>query len=562
MTSASALERQLQSLDGQSYAAYKRIKGDYQLSSCRLTLAHVQGDPFAAPSRVHLWVTHGQSQWPQSYWQDSVRRVVLADFLHRHISQVIPKVQQRRGSGKSGSLVVADPSQVVLARTAVQVRQKGIELRLGVGLPAYGRRIAGQAAQELLLQDLPELVQCTLYHQPDWCDALDHHIATVENAQALRRQLTAKKLVAFIANGAVLPRRSGVDPRSLPTAVPFQSPPSLEVTLDIPHSGVVTGLGIPEGVTLIVGGGYHGKSTVLKAIAEGVYNHIPGDGREQVVANEGTVKIRAEDGRSVTGVNISPFIDRLPQGISTQSFSTTNASGSTSQAANILEAMEAGARVLLIDEDTAATNLMIRDRNMQSLIAKEKEPITPFIDKVQQLYTDYGISTILVVGGSGDYFEVADHVIALDNYEAKDVTAEAKAISAKYPSNRQGEGGQTFGTITQRQIQLPAFDTGRKPAKVKTQQLTTVSIGKEDIDLRGIEQLVEPNQVRAIAHTILTWQQQGRAHGLSDFLDDVMLWVERRDFDGLTPYPMADLSEFRRYELAAVVNRLRRLQRV
>ncbi|MEM9809415.1 MAG: ABC-ATPase domain-containing protein, partial [Cyanobacteria bacterium P01_D01_bin.56] len=445
--------------------------------------------------------------------------------------------------------------------TAVQVTTDGIELRLGVGLPAHGRRIAGQAAQELLLQDLPELIQATLHHQPHWCADLDRHIATVEDANALRQQLSEQNLVAFIANGSVLPRRSGVDPRPLPTAIPFKYPASLEVTLKTPHSGAVTGLGIPKGVTLIVGGGYHGKSTVLKTIAEGAYNHIPGDGRERVVANEATVKIRAEDGRSVTGINISPFIDRLPQGISTKNFSTTNASGSTSQAANILEAMEAGAEVLLIDEDTAATNLMIRDRNMQSLIAKEKEPITPFIDKVRQLYTDHGISTILVMGGSGDYFDVADQVIALDNYMAQDVTDQAKAIAAKYPSNRQGEGGKHFGTLTQRQIQLPSFDMGRKPAKVKTQKLTTVTIGKEDIDLRGIEQLVEPNQVRAIAHAILTWQQQGRAHNLSELLDDVMAWVERREFDGLTPFPMADLSEFRRYELAAVINRLRELQR-
>ena len=399
MTLASALEKQLQSLDRQSYSAYKRLKGTYRFADFTLTVAHVQGDPFAAPSRVSLWVSHGQAQWPQPYWQDAVRQVVLGDFLHRRINNVIPQIQQRRGSGKSGCLGVATTSQVVLARTAVQVTTAGIELRLGVGLPAHGRRIAAQAAQELLLEDLPKLVQATLRHQPHWCAELDNHIATVEDANVLRQQLTEHNLVAFIANGSILPRRSGVDARALPTAIPFKSPASLEVTLQTSHSGAITGLGIPEGVTLIVGGGYHGKSTVLKAIAEGAYNHIPGDGRERVVANEATVKIRAEDGRSVTGVDISPFIDRLPQGISTKNFSTTNASGSTSQAANILEAMEAGAEVLLIDEDTAATNLMIRDRNMQSLIVKQKEPITPFIDKVRQLYTDHGISTILVMGG-------------------------------------------------------------------------------------------------------------------------------------------------------------------
>ena len=559
MTSHTVLERLLKQLDGSSYSAYKRLKDSYSFPDFELTLTHIQGDPFAAPSRVSIWTCHSQSQWPQDYWNTSVRQTVLADFLHRQIHALLPSIQQRRGSGKSGSLVIASVSQAVLARTAVKVTENGIELRLGVGLPAFGRRIAGHAARELLTQDLPQLVINTLYHQPDWYGALEQHIATVEDANALRQQLSSQKIVAFIANGSILPRRSGIDPQPLAEAVPFKSPRSLEVTLDTPHTGPITGLGIPQGVTLIVGGGYHGKSTVLKAIAHGVYNHIPNDGREQVVADKTTVKIRAEDGRSVTGVDISPFIDHLPQGVSTKLFNTANASGSTSQAAAILEAIEAGAGVLLIDEDTAATNLMIRDLNMQALIAKEKEPITPFIDKVRQLYTDYGISTVLVMGGSGDYFEVADQVISLDNYRAYDVTSQAKTIAAANPSQRQGEGGKHFGSITRRHIQLPQFGTGRKPAKVKTQRLTTLTIGLEDIDLRSMEQLIESNQARAIAHTLLTWQQHHRIHSLRDLLDDIMIWVNRPDFDALTPYPMADLSQFRRHELAAVINRLRNL---
>ncbi|MEO0349152.1 MAG: ABC-ATPase domain-containing protein [Cyanobacteria bacterium P01_A01_bin.15] len=562
MTSQNTLRKTLEQLDGRSYAAYKGIKGTYRFPNFDLTLAHVQGDPFAAPSRVTVWMCHSAAKWPQHYWNNPTRRVVLADFLHRQLTATIPEIQQRRGSGKSGRLELAAPSQAVLARTAVQVTPGGIELRLGVGLPAFGRRIAGQAAGELLTQDLPRLVTMALHHQPEHQLALGQHLAVVEDAEALRQQLPEHDLVAFIANGAILPRRSGVDPRPLSTALPCQAPSALEVTLHTPHGGAIAGLGIPRGVTLIVGGGYHGKSTVLKAIAQGVYNHIPGDGRERVVADGATVKVRAEDGRSVAGVDISPFIKDLPQGLSTAAFSTANASGSTSQAANILEAVEAGAAVLLIDEDTAATNLMIRDRNMQTLIAKDKEPITPFIDKVQQLYSDYGISTVLVMGGSGDYFEVADRVIALDSYGVEDVTARAKAIAAEHPSQRQGEGGDRFGSFPRRQIQLPSFDTGRRPAKVKTQGLTTLTIGTETIDLRALEQIVEPNQARAIAHAILTWQQQQHTQPLPALLDNIMARIKQRDFDALTPYPMADLSEFRRYELAAVISRLRGLSTV
>lgn len=553
MTSHKTLEHQLEQLDGRSYSAYKSLKGIYTFSNFDLTLAHIQGDPFAPPSRAIVWLSHKQAEIPHNYWQMPLQQKVLADFLHRTVVSLMPSIQPRQRSG--GYWVVAPTSQVVLARTAVQVTLKGIELRLGIGLPAFGRRIAGHKAKELLLQDLPQLVEAAFQYQPGWQPLLEQHIAVVEDACALRAQLQEKDLVAFIADGAILPRQSSVSTQPLVDAVPFKSPSSLAVTLQTPHGGAITGLGIPAGITLIVGGGYHGKSTMLGAIANGIYNHIPGDGRERVVANANTVKIRAEDGRSVTGVDVSPFISQLPQKISTQSFCTANASGSTSQAANILEAIEAGARMLLIDEDTAATNLMIRDRAMQTLIAKENEPITPFIDKVRQLYADYGISTVLVMGGSGDYFEVADHVIALENYLVHDVTTKAKAIAAQHPSNRLSEGGQHFGSITQRRLRLP----DRKPAKVKSHALTDLTIGTEAVDLRGIEQLLESGQARAIAHAILTWQQQSRSHVLSDLLDDIMTWVNRQDFDALTPYPMGDLSEFRRHELAAVINRLRGL---
>ncbi|MEM7796994.1 MAG: P-loop domain-containing protein, partial [Cyanobacteria bacterium P01_C01_bin.118] len=290
MTSHHTLEQQLDHLDGQSYSAYKGLKGTYGFPEFELTLAHVQGDPFAAPSRVSIWVSHGQAQIPVSYWREPIRQTVLADFLHRRVSGVIPQVQQRRGSGKSGQLMVASTSQVILARTAVQVTAEGIELRLGVGLPAFGRRIAGKAAKTLLTQDFPKLIAAALYYQSSWQSALELHMNTVEDANAIRSQLAEHNLMAFIANGSILPRQSGVDSRPLADGIPFKSPPALEVALQTPHTGIVRGLGIPAGVTLIVGGGYHGKSTVLKAIAQGAYNHIPGDGRDRVVANAATVK--------------------------------------------------------------------------------------------------------------------------------------------------------------------------------------------------------------------------------------------------------------------------------
>ncbi|MEM9162234.1 MAG: ABC-ATPase domain-containing protein, partial [Cyanobacteria bacterium P01_F01_bin.4] len=541
------LSRTLRQLDGQSYKAYKQLAGYYRFPDFDLDIAHVQGDPFAAPSRISIWLPHEVAEFPEEWRQTPLRRVALADALHRQVYQMIPQVQQRRGSGKSGRLIVSSVSQAILPRTAVQIHEGFIELRLGVGLPAFGRRIAGHEASALFTEDIPQLVAQSLIYAALPQAELLRQIETVEDAAALRQQLSEQGLVAFIANGAILPRRSGVDERPLQgQAVAFQTPAGLEITLQTPHSGAIAGMGIPAGITLIVGGGYHGKSTVLRAIEQGVYNHIPGDGRERVVTDEGAVKIRAEDGRSVIGVNISPFINNLPQGISTQQFSTPNASGSTSQAAGIIEAIEAGARVLLIDEDTAATNFMIRDRNMQALIAKDKEPITPFVDKVRQLYDDYGISTILVMGGSGDYFKVADTVIALDSYQPRMVTDQAKAI-AQADEDRRPEGGEQFGQLTPRYIDLSGLQQHPRGNKVKVRDVDAVVIGQEAIDLRAVEQLIEPNQVRAIAQAINDLQRRGAASQspLPELLERLMEQLGNQGLDSISPFPMADLAMFR-----------------
>jgi predicted ABC-class ATPase len=295
----------------------------------------------------------------------------------------------------------------------------------------------------------------------------------------------------------------------------------------------------------------------------GIYNHIPGDGRHQVVTDAAAFKIRAEDGRSVTAVDISPFLHHLPQGQSTQHFSTPNASGSTSQAAAIMEALEVGARVLLVDEDTSATNFMIRDRRMQALIPKSAEPITPLVDKVRQMYTDYGISTILVMGGSGDYFDVADQVIALENFVPHDVTHQAQAIAAAYPTHRRPEGGPHFGPLTARQLQWPTLpDPGAQGRiKIKVQFPHQLQLGREVIDLSALEQLVEAGQIRAIAAAMLYLQRHYTASPpfLAVALASMMASLHDQGLDQLTPWLEVDLADFRGLDLAAAVNRWRLL---
>ncbi len=562
MTIAQTLRQTLHKLDGASYGAYKSIKGRYDFGDFTLWIDHVQGDPFAAPSRVRVEVAAAIAQWPAALWSNPVRTLALEDYLLRAFGEGARDLSGHRGSGKSGLMQILQVGQEAIAQTAINIDKGNVEARFTVGLPAQGRRILGRMAAALLCEDVPELVERSLLTPAFKLSHVSRHIETIEDHLALQGQLGDRGLVAFVANGAILPRRSGVDDRPLPGAIPFQSPPELAVTLTAPNGGPIEGMGIPQGITLIVGGGYHGKSTLLQAIELGIYAHIPGDGREAVVTDGRAVKIRAEDGRSVVGVDISPFINHLPQGQSTTAFSTTNASGSTSQAANLIEALEAGAKVLLVDEDTAATNFMIRDRRMQKLIAKDKEPITPLIDKIRQLWEEHGVSTVLVMGGSGDYFEVADRVIALDQFRPVDVTIQAKDIAAAYPNERTPEGSPHFGPITPR-IPLPASidpKRGKRDVNIKVQGVDGITLGTADIDLGAVAQVVNPGQLRAIAAALVYGQNRLGSQTLPAFLDELMAAIARQGLDAFAPYPTGEYVGFRRFELAAALNRLRTLQ--
>jgi predicted ABC-class ATPase len=552
-------------LDGANYKAYKEIKGNYQFPDFTLIIDHVQGDPFASPSKFRVKIPQSVAGFPQQLYQSSSREIALRDYLTRQFDRVTKQISFRRGTGKSGLIAITRFGQEVLARTSVFIDNQYIEVRFVVGLPARGRRILGRQAAEMLCDDIPAVVEEALLYTSVDSKAVQKQVETIEDADWLRSQLTAKGLVAFVANGAILHRCSGVDPRPLTDkGIPFQSPPSLEVEFNCPNGGLIKGMGIPQGITLIVGGGYHGKSTLLKAIELGVYNHIPGDGREFVVSLANAAKVRAEDGRSIAGVDISPFINHLPQELSTTNFSTANASGSTSQAANIIEALEAETKLLLIDEDTAATNFMIRDRRMQQLVAKDKEPITPFIDKVRQLYLDYGVSTILVMGGSGDYFDVADTVIAMENFQPKNVTQQAKAIAKEYLTERTAEGGTNFGKVKPR-IPLPdSIDPsrGKRAVKLKVRDVDEVGFGTEDIDLAAVEQIVDSGQLRAIASAIVYGKEKymDSQRTIPDILNLVMEDIAKKGLDIITDFPQGDLALFRRFELAAALNRLRTLQ--
>jgi Predicted ATPase of the ABC class len=553
------LQQSLHALDGRGYAAYKALKGSYQFENFQLSVDHVQVDPFAPPSRARIIITRQAAGFPDKLLDSRSKRVAVSDYLSRTFWNEIR--QRHHGSRNSGILTIDHGGQEILERTSVVIKKDQIEVRFEIGLPAAGRRILAKKADHLLSQTLPEIVDRALIFRNLDNKALNNQVALTLDQEAIRHSLKQKGLVAFIADGAMLPRESSISGKLLPDGVPFKSPVRFETEMTPPSGKTVIGMGIPEGVTLIVGGGYHGKSTLLKAIESGVYNHIPGDGRELVITRMDAVKIRAEDGRSIEKVNISPFISNLPDNRDTRAFSTRNASGSTSQAANVMEAMETGTSLLLIDEDTSATNFMIRDGRMQKLVSGDKEPITPFIDKVRALYREKGVSTVLIVGGSGDYFDVADQIIMMDDYVPKDVTARARQIARTDRYKRENASDRRFGEVTNRTPLRESFNLHGKKDRLKPRGRSNILYGKENIDLSRLEQLVDDSQTHAIAVMIdfLRKKMLDNRLTLSQTADKLYKQIDQFGLESLSPYS-GHLALPRKQEFCAALNRYRGLK--
>ena len=565
MKSQNELSQTLTKMEGKPYPAYKAIKGRYQYQDYELLIDHVQGDPFAIPSKVRIKIPISTAGFPEETYHNECRNVALCDFLARQFYHSIKKHNtQKQGSGKSGAIEIDRPGQEVLKTSSMIIKDDCIEARFLVGFPAFGRRIAGKIAAHMFSETIPQIVNDSLYYQSLPADKLYRHIETVEDSEFIRGKLSELALISFIADDSVLPRSSGVDPRPLSSegVIPFQSCQSMRTSITLPNQGEITGMGVHKGVSLIVGGGYHGKSTLLNALEYGIYNHIPDDGREFVVTNADAVKIRAEDGRSIQNLNIDPFISNLPFDQDTTEFSTANASGSTSQAANILEALEVGANTLLLDEDTLATNFMIRDMRMKTLIAKEKEPITPFVEHVRSLYEEKGISTVIVMGGSGDYFSLADAVIGMIEYRPHDLTSRAHQIAKESPLP------EYFNPTPPSEIQrIPVPNVlspskGKRPVDIKIEDLLYMRFGTHKVQVGAVEQLVHPSQLRTIGYAIhYAGRYMDGQKSIKEICRLILADIQEKGLDCLSDREArGDFAEFRSYELAATLNRFRALK--
>ena len=566
MQSSTDLRSLLNRIDHRGYPAYKDTRGTYQFPGYVLSIDHVQGDPFASPSKVSVHVKGKTAAFPQELYREAHQRIALQDELTRQFGRRAEQFAfKAKGSGKSGLISVSRCGQEVLERTACRIDPSSgdIILRMEIGFPANGRTINARELEKILFDFVPECVKHALLYKNVDAKRLRSIIDLAEDQHYIREMLPKMGLCAFVADGSILPRESGISPRPMKGGVKFRSPKELEVTMELPHRGKITGMGIRKGITLIVGGGYHGKSTLLKALELGVYDHIAGDGREYVITDHTAMKIRAEDGRSIRKTDISMFINDLPNGRDTVGFCTEDASGSTSQAANVVESIEAGASLLLIDEDTSATNFMIRDELMQRVIHRDMEPITPFIERIRELYEDYGISTVIVAGSSGAYFHIADTIIQMDRYVPKDITEYAKKEAESNPVITGPEVPAEKPDFRRCPQPSPAFK-GNDRIKMKTLSREGVMINKETIDLRYVEQIADSEQVTALGYC-MRYAQKHILNGRKDLrqvVEELEQVMEKGTLSALceSSSSVSCMAMPRKQEIFACFNRYRGLR--
>ena len=570
MKTFTELETLLMSINRKSYPAYKELKGNYIFPDFQLNIEHVQGDPFASPSRVSVYLKKVQADFPEAYYESKHKRIALQDYLIRKFANAVNQYAfQAKGSGKSGLIRVSRCGQEVLERSALGITNGELLVRFEVGFPANGRTINALELKKIFFEYLPSIVRKTLYYKNCKKDELKAVIELAEDQQFIREELKKRDLVAFVANDSILPRESGVSKRPMRKCIRFQSPETMEVEMDLPNHGMIRGMGISKGITLIVGGGYHGKSTLLKAIEQGIYNHIAGDGREYVITCEDAVKVRAEDGRSITHVNISPFINDLPNKKDTRDFSTEDASGSTSQAANVVEAVQAGSKLLLIDEDTCATNFMVRDQLMQKIVSGNKEPITPFTQQAREMYERLDVSVVMVAGSSGAYFYIADHIIQMDNYRVVDITKHVKYVIEKEEISEDKESRISVTELMNPSIKpriLKSEAVEKKHGQIKIKQFgnSGFSIGKTEVDLKYLEQLTDIEQTTTLGHCLkmLVVEMEKKPQNLDVLVDNLWKKIQLEGFSALfeEKYLPVDLAQVRKIDIYMCVNRYRGLR--
>lgn len=554
----------LERIKGQVYRKYKSLEGAYASSTWTLILDKAQASPKSKPSLFRLRVPYMAAGFPPGLYKDRVQKIALSDYMLRRFEKLCKKISRHSGCGKSG-IFYSDPcGPEILERSAVFFDQNTLELRFRYGLPSEGNRTDPKAFLEALEHAFPKIIKEILTWDTYDEKEVREHLHIFEDQEALRSLLKINHWVAFIPDGAILPRESSFSQRPLKQAVPFEAPPTIKVTVKLPHKKEISGMPVKEGVTVITGGGFHGKTTLLNAVKMGIYNHIPGDGREYCVSLKDTFKINSEDGRITEGIDISPYIVNLPFHKNSGHFSSLQSSGSTSQAASVVESVRMGAECLLFDEDTSATNFIACDELMKRLIGEKDKTIIPYFETARDLHRSLGVSTMIVIGSLSPILTAADLVLKISEYRVMDLTEEvAEQLQTQRNSNLSQHPISQKPFQKTRLVDSESFRIKKRiiPFKTKICGHKEIQIATLSLDLYDNEQLTDYGQMKSLLSALLLFEQMifKKRFSLEEAVKKLFQQIEAGGIESLC-FQKGGFTEIRALDFAHALNRLRLLK--
>jgi predicted ABC-class ATPase len=540
---------------------YGRLAGDFDFSRYVLKVSQVPSESLEQPALFIVRVPQTIAGFAPHLFSTPVRRTALEDFLTRRIAEQIDVLAHYDEQGLSRRhLMVAEPGQKILPRTSLLVTEEYVEARIYVRLPQRDGRIDADRVKDIFFDELTSvvnhsLIACNLDEQE-----MNHFVDVMEDADQIRQMLPTRGLVSFVGEGSLPARLGDSDYPAFENTTPLTMDESLLVDVDTPNAGTVKGLGVPTGVTLIVGDEYSSRAALMRAIASGIYNHVPGDGREQVITVPDAVHVAAETGRSIQKVDISSMIP-AQSGVRSDAFSAEQADACSAQAAAMVEALEVGARALLFDESESSAAFLTQDTRLMGLMPEAGARVTPLSARARQLADDLGVSIIVAGSASvAEFIPVADTILKIEAGRVSDVTDAAKKMDLNQLVT-DSELVDVSSLVEKNRWVVPtSIDASAGPhdQMIKAEAVDLLQFGRSVIQLRNTSQIADKHQTATIGlilyYAKLRYMDEGRP--IREIMDLIDRDLGTEGLECLSRDLRGDLARPRRYEIAAALNRL------
>ena len=538
----------------------QQLLGDYDFSRYVLKILRIEEPVETQLSMLIVRVPQLIAGFPQDLIQTPVGRTALEDLIARKVADEIEKTASYDTAGISRRrLYFTRPGQKILPRSSLVVTEEYVEARIYFRPPMQDDKIMGSDLKELFFGMLPRIANSALIYCNLHEGEAERCVNSMSDADHIRRLLPTRGWVSFVAEQSHLCRVNHGDTPDMHRTQTLRVDDALAKSLDLPKAGAVRGFGVPSGLTVILGDAYSGRVELMRAMSAGIYNHVRGDGREQVITVPDAVYLKAEAGRSVRRVDLSAFL-RDAGDENSPVFSSPNADVFASEAAATVEALEAGARALLFDESDSSPEFLARDPRLAGLTPPAEQRITPLSAIARRMVDQLGVS--VVVAGTvtvTDFIPVADTVLRIANFKVYDVTKEAKKLVTAVPAPSAPINVASM-VERSRSIVPSSIDpsAGRSDFLIEADDIHSLRFGREKIDLSSVEQLADVDQTRTIGRILYyaKTRYMEEVRPIREILDAIDHDLSSEGLETLTRTLQGDLARPRRYEIAAALNRL------